>query len=166
MWLRSPLSHFHPHHELTISCDFSSYEQGGGEVQDGGLFFLKSNVISVEFFKYFNFMNVLYPNSLVSKSLCSHIAQSQDVVEAYGFRAEHVNTTYFGEFCHRNRHEFREVYSMHANCCEDLRSKVHDLNLVLHDWINFRTSSSDNYTLPHTAFRWRAPNKCLISGHE
>ncbi|KAK4282258.1 hypothetical protein QN277_013655 [Acacia crassicarpa] len=162
MWLRSPLSHFHPQNELSISCDLSSYEQSGGNAQDGGLFFLKSTAISIEFFKYFNFMKVLYPNSRASKSLCSYIVQSEDVVAAYGFRIQYVNTTYFGEFCHRNKYQFREVYSMHANCCEDLRSKVHDLKLTLHDWINSRARSSDNYTSKPEAFRWRAPKMCLI----
>ncbi|KAF7819436.1 nucleotide-diphospho-sugar transferase family protein [Senna tora] len=157
MWLRSPLSHFHTLKELSISCDFSSYEQRGGNVQDGGLFYLKASVASLEFFKLWNVRKVQYPNSQVDKSFCMNIMKSRDAIEAYGVRIQYVSATYFGGFCQLNKDKFSEAYSMHANCCEELRSKVHDLKLVLDDWINFRSHSSKNYT----ALRLRAPQKCL-----
>lgn len=130
-------------------------------MQDGGLFFLKANVISWELFKYWNLMKLVNPNSPVEKSLCSNILKDKDVVEDYGLRVQYVNTTYFGGFCQMNRDMFGEVYSMHANCCGDLRSKVHDLRLVLDDWINFRARLSENHSLEFMALRWRAPHKCL-----
>lgn len=164
IWLRSPLPHFHNVYDLSISCDFSSYEQRGGNAQDGGLFYVKSSQVSYEFFKLWNVRKIQYPDSHVDKSICSDVWQNQDAIEAYGFRTKDVNATYFGGFCQLNKDEFRMAYTMHANCCEDLQSKIHDLKLFLHDWIHFRAHLSKDYTvdeLEHKDLRWRAPLKCL-----
>ncbi|XP_061371616.1 uncharacterized protein At1g28695-like, partial [Gastrolobium bilobum] len=137
LWLRSPFLHFNPVYELTISCNFSSDGQSGGYMHDGGIFYLKANIISFEFFKYWKLTNILYPNSLDEDSLCTTIMQSEDV-EALGFRVKLVNSTYFGGFCQLNKDMLREAYTIHTNCCNDLRSKVHDMRIVLDDWIRFR----------------------------
>ncbi|XP_061371654.1 uncharacterized protein At4g15970-like [Gastrolobium bilobum] len=158
LWLRSPFLHFNPVYELTISCNFSSDGQSGGYMHDGGIFYLKANIISFEFFKYWKLTNILYPNSLDEDSLCTTIMQSEDV-KALGFRVKLVNSTYFGGFCQLNKDMLREAYTIHANCCNDLRSKVHDMRIVLDDWIRFRNRVSGDNASDKMALRW--PQKCL-----
>lgn len=159
LWLRSPFSNFSPSYELTISCNFPSDGQLGGYVQDGGIFYLRSNAIAIEFFKYWKVIKVLYPNSNVEESLCTTIMQSKDIGDSYAFGVKYVDTTYFGGFCHLSKDMLREACTIHANCCEDLTSKVHDLRNVLDDWIHFRENlSGDNNTLDKMALRW--PQKC------
>ena len=145
LWFRSPLSHFNPGNELSISCKYSSDGQRGAYIQDGGIFYLKANAIAFEFFKYWKLVKVLYPKSQAEDSLCTTIMQNQDTVGTYGFRVKYVDTTYFGGFCQLNKDKLREAYTIHANCCDDLTSKVHDLRIVLDDWTHFRKNvSGDN----------------------
>lgn len=158
MWLRSPLSNFNPAYELSISCTLSSEGQREGYPRGGGIFFLKANAIAIEFFKYWKFIKVLYPNSDVEESLCRTIIESQDVTNVLGFRVQPVNTTYFGGFCQLNQDMLRDAYTIHANCCDDLTSKVHDLRIVLDDWIRFRKRVSGDNASDEMALRW--PQKC------
>ena len=41
------------------------------------------------------------------------------------------------------------------------RGKVHDLRLVLDDWINFTAQTSTNANMEPSSFTWRAPKKCM-----
>lgn len=157
LWLRSPFINLDPNKELTISCNNSSDGQRG-YLHDGGIFFLKANDNSFEFFKHWKLTKVLFPNDPAEESLCTTIKQWPDVVEAYGFRVQQVNASYFGGFCQLNKHMLREAYTIQANCCDDLKSKVHDLRIVLDDWIQFRRSASGDNALNKMVFRW--PQKC------
>ncbi|KAK7260614.1 hypothetical protein RIF29_26815 [Crotalaria pallida] len=154
LWLRSPLSNIDPGKELTISCNISSDGHGGLYVEDGGIFFLKANALAVEFFKSLKLNKLMYPISIAEESLCTTIIQSREIVRAYGLRVIDVDTTYFGGFCHLSEDMLRKAYTIHANCCGDLSSKVHDLRNVLDDWIHLRERSSRN----KMALRW--PQKC------
>lgn len=159
LWLRSPFSNFNPSYELTISCSFPSDGQVGDYVQDGGILYLRSNAIAIEFFKYWKVTKVLYPNTNAEESLCTTIMQSKDICDSYGFRVKYVDTIYFGGFCQLSKDMLREAYTIHANCCGDLTSKVHDLRNVLDDWIHFREDlSGDNNTLDKMALSWQ--HKC------
>ncbi|KAK7336063.1 hypothetical protein VNO77_16592 [Canavalia gladiata] len=158
LWLRSPLINFNPVYELTISCNFLSDGQQGGYLHDGGIFFLKANAIAFEFLKYWKLTKIVYPGSPAVESFCTTIMERQDIVDAYGFRVKHVNATYFGGFCQINKDILKEAYAIHANCCEDLTSKVHDLRIVLNDWIHFRKRVSGDNASDKMALRW--PQKC------
>ncbi|KAI4348304.1 hypothetical protein L6164_009039 [Bauhinia variegata] len=158
MWLRSPLSKLNPILELSISCNVAG--AGDGYMQDGGLFFLKANAIASEFLQQWRLTKVLYPNPPVEESLCDTIMRNQDVVKWFGFRVNLVNTSHFGGFCQLNKDRLSDVYTMRANCCNNLRSKVHDLRLLLDDWINFRAHSSRKNTLEPMILKWRTPQQC------
>ncbi|XP_027902335.1 uncharacterized protein At4g15970-like isoform X1 [Vigna unguiculata] len=163
LWLRSPLINFNPINELTISCNVLSNGERGSYLYDEGIFFLKANTISFEFFNYWKLTKILYPNDPVEESLCTTIKERQDIADTYGFRIQHVNTSSFGGFCQLNKDMFREVYTIQANCCDDLKSKVHDLNIVLDDWIRFRKGASEDNALDKMALRW--PQKCSRRNH-
>ncbi|XP_020208262.1 uncharacterized protein At4g15970 [Cajanus cajan] len=158
LWLRSPLINLNPIKELTISCNNLNDGQRGDYLYDGGIFFLKANAISFEFFKHWKLIKVLFPKDPIQESLCTTIQQWPDAVEAYSFRVQLVNTTYFGGFCELNKDMLREAYTIQANCCDDLKSKVHDLRIVLDDWIRFKNRASGDNALDGMALRW--PVKC------
>ncbi|KAI4350521.1 hypothetical protein L6164_004970 [Bauhinia variegata] len=161
MWLRSPLSNFKPNPELSISCKVAGDGNGHTDyVQDGGLFFLKSDEITSQFLQQWRLMKFLYPNPQVDESPCETITWNQDLVNWLGFRVNFVDTSYFGGFCHLNENRLGDVYTMHANCCDGLQSKVHDLRLLLEDWINFRAQSSQNNTSKPMVLQWRTPQQC------
>ncbi|XP_024031345.1 uncharacterized protein At4g15970 [Morus notabilis] len=155
MWLRTPIVHIHPSYEITIPCNLHSEDSQNRSNKPGrGLFYVKSNAVSIELFKYRKVWGTLYPNSHV-KSLCEALKEQQDVIEMLGVRIQYLNATYFGGFCQGDSREIRQVYTLQANCCDNVEDKVHDLKLVLEDWINFRAQSF-NISLGK-----RAPTKCI-----
>ncbi|WJX75698.1 hypothetical protein P8452_59206 [Trifolium repens] len=158
LWLKSPLQNFHPIHELSISCNFSSNEERPFSIQEGGIFFMKANAIALEFLKHWKLSKILYPTTNVEESLCATILHNEDLVEMYGFRVHRVDTDHFGGFCRLNNDILEKAYTIHANCCDDLTSKVHDLRIVLDDWFQFRKHVKNNNAAENMALRW--PQKC------
>ncbi|KAG4940464.1 hypothetical protein AAZX31_16G054000 [Glycine max] len=160
LWLRSPFINFHAASELTISC---SDGQSGSDLQDGGIFFLKASENSLEFFKYWKLTKFLHPNNPAEESLCTTVSVMQDAVSRYSFDVQLANTSSFGDFCQLNMNTLREAYTIQANCCDDLKSKVHDLRIVLDDWIRFRKRASEGNALDKMDLRW--PQKCSIRNY-
>ena len=75
----------------------------------------------------------------------SNIAHKNEV------HAKYMDTGYFGGFCEPSK-------NMQSTCCD--KSKVHDLRLVLDDWINFTAQTSTNAYMEPSSFTWNAPKKC------
>lgn len=151
LWLKSPLANFNPTYELSISCNFSSGGEREDSLREGGIFFMKANAIALEFLKHWKLSRILYPNPNAEESLCETIKQNVEITEAYGFRVHGVDANHFGGLCQLNKDMLEKVYTIHANCCDGLSSKVHDLRIVLDDWIHFNASEK-------MALRW--PQKC------
>ncbi|PWA76778.1 nucleotide-diphospho-sugar transferase [Artemisia annua] len=78
--------------------------------------------------------------------------------ERLGLRVRFLDTLFFSGFC-QNSNDFKEVTTVHANCCRSIKAKVHDLMEVLHDWKKFKASSHDNTT----QFQWSDHTACLDS---
>ena len=163
LWLRSPLIKLNPSNELTISCNVLSDGQSGSYLHGGGIFFLKANAISLEFFKYWKLTKFLHPNNPAEESLCTTVSVMQDAVSRYSFDVQLANTSSFGDFCQLNMNTLREAYTIQANCCDDLKSKVHDLRIVLDDWIRFRKRASEGNAL--FKMDLRLPQKCSIRNY-
>ncbi|KAM1075673.1 hypothetical protein PS2_023022 [Malus domestica] len=154
MWFRKPVTEFDSQKEVTIPCDLDS--ENAGNKQDRGIFFLKSDVISLEFFEYLNLVGILYP-SIPLGSPCE-IVTREEITKMLGMRVQIIDTAYFGGFC-QPLGNYSEVYTMQANCCENIESKVHDLKLVLDDWRSITGRSANNSSGQSPS--WRAPNKCI-----
>lgn len=156
MWLRTPFPHIHPSRDLTVPCETVSGDlQGVGNELDSGLFYVKSSEFSIELFKYWKLEGVMFPNSH-AESLCEEIWINQRIVEMIEGQIRFLNTSNFGGFCQPSK-DVSEIYTMHANCCDSVESKVHDLKLVLDDWRNFKAPSSKTSS---GVLSWRAPSKC------
>ena len=155
MWLKNPFQHVDPLLELTIACEvYTGDPRSESNKADGSFFFAKSDDIAVELFRYWELAMVLYPNN-DAKSVLEMMIKEDEVVQfTLQPRIKYLDTAYFSGFCQPNIN-MREAYTMHANCCEDLESKVHDLRLVLDEWRNyFMTNSS----IPGSS--WRVSRKC------
>ncbi|CAK8541106.1 unnamed protein product [Lathyrus sativus] len=158
LWLKSPLVNFHPELELSISCNFVSDGGRAYFVQEGGIFFMKANSVTPEFLKHWKLTKVLYPDSNLEESMCATLDIHEDLVEHYDFRVHRIDTNHFGGFCQPYNDMLEDAYTIHANCCDDLQNKVHDLRIVLDDWLRFRNRVSKNNATEKTALRW--PQKC------
>lgn len=143
MRFRNPISEFHSGYEVSIPCDDSSpqSESNNKARSTRGLFYVKSNAVTVELFRFWRLVGYLYPNSHF-ESLCEILGE-QEVHEMLDVRVKYLDTTYFGGFCQQNNN-INGVYNMHANCCDD---KLYDLRLVLDHWKNFTTRSSNVRTI-------------------
>lgn len=157
LWLKSPLVNFHPQFELSISCNYASVGESAFSVQEGGIFFMKANYVIPGFLQDWKLTKVLYPNSTLEESMCATLELHKDLVDNYGVRVHRIDTNHFGGFCQRYDDMLEDAYTIHANCCYDLKSKVHDLKIVLDDWIHFNRVSKNNAT-EKIALRW--PQKC------
>ncbi|XP_024626577.1 uncharacterized protein At1g28695 [Medicago truncatula] len=158
LWLRSPLENFDPSYELSISCNFSSDGERTYSME-GGIFFMKANAAALEFLKHWKLSMFLYLRPNAEESLCETITQNVDIADAYGVRVHHIDRNQFGGFCQLNNDMFETVYTIHANCCDDLTSKVHDMTIVLDDWIRFRKRVKNNNATEKMTLRW--PQKCI-----
>ena len=121
---------------------------------DKGLFFMKADEISFEFLKILRFERVLFPNYL-DNSICEMVTH-----KLKGYSVKQLDKTYFGGFCEPSKN-VSKVYTMQSTCCDNVKSKVHDLRLVLDDWINFTAQVSTNASTGTSPFTWRAPKKCV-----
>ncbi|XP_040932058.1 uncharacterized protein At1g28695 [Gossypium hirsutum] len=146
MWLRNPLSKLVPDIELSIACelylmDAETYGISGG----GGFFHLKTNERTYQFMKNLNLKRVLYPDS-EHQSLCK-VSGNNGFIDLI-----RIKVSYFSE---------NQIYTIQANCCEDIDSKIHDLKLVLDDWRKFKELSANNASSKRSPLSWRAPQKCI-----
>ncbi|KAM3761182.1 hypothetical protein ACB098_01G248500 [Castanea mollissima] len=151
MWLRNPFVLFEPHVRVTISCALR-----GTKIQDKGLLYMKSSAEAIKFLKFLQFKRVLFPTYL-DRSFC------EMAVHKLRGHTKYVDTGYFGGFCEPSNN-MSKVYPMQSTCCDNIKSKVHDLRLVLDDWINFTARMSNNGSKPSmglSSFSWRAPKKCM-----
>ncbi|CAL5025770.1 unnamed protein product [Urochloa decumbens] len=77
-----------------------------------------------------------------------------------GLTIKFLSTKYFGGFCEPSR-DLNEVCTMHANCCIGLRSKIHDLSIMMEDWRSYLSLPPNLKRLRTSA--WRVPQNCSLS---
>ncbi|KAK4846145.1 hypothetical protein QYF36_013578 [Acer negundo] len=155
MWFRNPVSRIHPSKALTIACDFNSGDLPSvSDRVDQGFFSMSSSDLTVEYFKYRDMARFLYPNKQ-NQSLCEATV-SEDIFKTLEVAVEYLDTAHFGGFCQQSIN-MEEIYTVRANCCENIENKVHDLRMLLDDWRNFTGLSAD---LKESSITWRAPEKC------
>ncbi|XP_062185025.1 uncharacterized protein At4g15970-like isoform X3 [Phragmites australis] len=77
-----------------------------------------------------------------------------------GLKIKFLSTTYFGGFCEPSR-DINKVCTMHANCCIGLRSKIHDLRIMMDDWRSYLSLPPNLKRLQTLA--WRVPQNCRFS---
>ncbi|XP_043720855.1 uncharacterized protein At4g15970-like [Telopea speciosissima] len=162
MWLRDPFPHFHftAETEITIACDYyKGNPTDKNNKANGGFIFVKSNLKSIGFYKYWYKSRVWYPNSH-DQSVFEMIKNDKNVTTT-GLQIRYLDTNCFGGFCQPSK-DMNKVCTMHANCCVGIENKVHDLRLVLEDWKNFIALPTEKRRLVGSSSLWRAPRECKI----
>ncbi|XP_010556280.1 PREDICTED: uncharacterized protein At4g15970 [Tarenaya hassleriana] len=133
MWLRNPVKHLHPQHELSVACSSSSGDGQETAADDhGGFFYMKSNEVTILLLKALNMERVLYPAS-GKQSICD-IIKREDVHKAFHLRVTYLDDSNFTGLCQPNAQDLSNISTIHANCCHDTDSKVNNLKLRLEDW--------------------------------
>ncbi|KAF8390626.1 hypothetical protein HHK36_025153 [Tetracentron sinense] len=157
MWFRNPFRHLGE--DITIACDFyMGNPEDTSNRANGGFKYVKSNTMTIEFYKYWHMARVLYPNS--HDQYVFEIIKHAKIVKRLGLQINYLDTAYFGGFCQPSKN-MSKVCTMHANCCVGIERRLHDLRLVLDDWKNFSALSQQEKSLiGSSSSPWRAPNKC------
>ncbi|XWS44012.1 hypothetical protein CRYUN_Cryun15aG0008700 [Craigia yunnanensis] len=132
------------------------YETFGIE-GDGGFFHVKADEKTYEFIKNCYVKRVLYPDS-EHQSLCKIIG-NDNYIDLIEMQVKYFNEVNFGRLCQPC--DLNQIYTIQANCCENIDSKIHDLKLVLDDWRNFTELSANNASSKWSPLSWRAPQKCV-----
>ncbi|OMO92973.1 Nucleotide-diphospho-sugar transferase [Corchorus olitorius] len=159
MWLRNPITKLVPNVGLSISCDLNTFDnETFGIKGDGGFFHVKADGKTYEFIKSCNVRRVLYPDS-EHQSLCNVLA-TDNYSEFIGMNVGYLDEVNFGRLCRPG--DLSQIYTIQANCCENIDSKIHYLKLVLDDWRNYLTELSvQNDSSKRSPLSWRAPQKCV-----
>lgn len=160
MWFRDPFPHFYPNADFQIACDHYSGNSTDVESNhpNGGFSFVRSNVRSIEFYKYWYSSREMYPG-LHDQDVLNNIKFDSFLIDI-DLQLRFLSTAYFGGFCEPSK-DLNKVCTMHANCCVGLGNKVHDLRIMLQDWKNFMA-------LPPSmkisqSLTWSHPNNCTLA---
>ncbi|XP_038974320.1 uncharacterized protein At4g15970-like [Phoenix dactylifera] len=155
MWFRNPFSHFSSNADITFSTDgFNGNPSDVNNWPNNGFVYVRSCDQTIEFYKYWCFARSLYPG-LSEQTVLNKI--KYDNVARINQRIRFLDTAYFGGFCQPSK-DFNKVCTMHANCCIDIDTKLHDLRILLADWKNYTSRTAEERKLG--GFSWRIPDKC------
>ncbi|KAM7279644.1 hypothetical protein ACFE04_006778 [Oxalis oulophora] len=157
MWLQDPFPRFFLHADFQIACDhFYGNPYDNNNDPNGGFTYVKSNIRTVSFYKYWYASRRSYPGQH-DQDVLNKIKRSL-FISKIGLRMAYLDTKNFGGFCEHSN-ELKDVCTMHANCCFGLHSKIIDLTLVLEDWKNYSTTLGA-YGNARPTLSWRAPQNC------
>lgn len=161
VWFRNPLPHFHQDADFQIACDqFLGDESDLNNRPNGGFNYVKSNNLTVEFYKFWYSSRETYPG-LHDQDVLNFI-KYDPFIKQLGIKMRFLSTVYFGGLCEPSK-DFNKVCTMHANCCIGLGSKIHDLGVMLEDWKMYMSMppaikiSKRHY--------WRVPQNCSLVAH-
>ncbi|CAO2043474.1 unnamed protein product [Urochloa humidicola] len=159
MWFRNPFPHFYPDVDLQIACDhYVGNATDLRNIANGGFSYVKSNERSIDFYSFWYSSRLRYPG-YHDQDVFNAIKHDPYIV-GIGLTIKFLSTQYFGGFCESSR-DLNEVCTMHANCCIGLRSKIHDLSLMMEDWRSYLSLPPNLKRLQTSA--WRVPQNCSLS---
>lgn len=154
LWFRNPFQLFDKRADFQIASD---YYKGNphdlSNTANGGFNFVRSNNRSITFYKWWYDSRKSYPD-LHDQDVLNKI-KSRKRLSEIGLKMLFLDTRYISGFCEQ-RAGLKDVFTMHANCCKGMKSKIADLSLILQDWISFRSLNS-------SVVHWSAPDACRHS---
>ncbi|KAI6702851.1 hypothetical protein NL676_011987 [Syzygium grande] len=140
MWLRNPFKKLSKNEseDLQISTDvFNGDPWSEDNFINTGFYFVRSNNKTVALF-----------DEWYSRRENATGKKEQDVLldlihegafKRLNLSVRFLDTLFFSGFCEDSK-DFREVATVHANCCRSIKGKVFDLTVVLRDWKRFNWS--------------------------
>ncbi|KAK1685040.1 hypothetical protein QYE76_045888 [Lolium multiflorum] len=158
MWFRNPFPHFYPNGDLQIACDhYVGNATDLRNIANGGFNYVKSNERTIEFYSFWYSSRLRYPG-YHDQDVFNAIKHDPYVADI-GLEIKFLSTAYFGGFCEPSR-DLNKVCTMHANCCIGLRSKIHDLSIMMEDWRSYLSLPPSLKRL--TPSSWRVPQNCRL----
>ncbi|XP_015883763.3 uncharacterized protein At4g15970-like isoform X2 [Ziziphus jujuba] len=154
MWLRDPFPHFFPDADFQIASDlFSGNSYDVNNKANGGFSYVKSSNKTITFYKFLYYSRKMYPGNH-DQDVFNKIKHDK-FFKKIGLQPRFLDTAHFGGFCEPSR-DLNLVCTMHANCCIGLENKVHDLQILLHDWRRYLSMNPSMQ--PHAS--WSVPQDC------
>ncbi|KAL1560707.1 hypothetical protein AAHA92_10890 [Salvia divinorum] len=155
-WMRDPFSRLYGGGDIQFSTDLYLFNSSRSRhnLPNAGFFYVKSNPRTVQFYKRW-----------YSKRLDSPGVNEQDVlrkmmfdsfVNETGVDIRFLDTAYFGGWCEADQ-DLDVVVTMHVNCCSKLKSKIHDMQMFMEDWKNYKKGGGE------TDNKWTLPRKCVLN---
>ncbi|KAM7251558.1 hypothetical protein ACFE04_023441 [Oxalis oulophora] len=158
MWLQDPFPRFLPNADFQIACDyFNGNPYDKKNAPNGGFTYVKSNHRTKLFYRYWYASRLKYPGKHDQDVL--NMIKGSEFIRQIQLKMAYLDTTNFGGFCQHSKNDFKNICTMHANCCFGLESKIMDLKIVLEDWKAFLALSPGN-TPQQASLSWRAPKNC------
>lgn len=156
MWFRDPFQRFHSNADFQIACDrYLGNPDDVNNLPNGGFTYVISNNRTIPFYKFW-YKSREYYKGMHDQDVLNEI-KSHPFIKKIGIRMKFLDTAYFGGFCEPSK-DLNLVCTMHANCCVGQPNKVHDLKILLEDWIKF--TSLPATTKASSPSSWRVPDYC------
>ncbi|KAI3857133.1 hypothetical protein MKW98_010547 [Papaver atlanticum] len=157
MWFRNPFTRFYEDTDFHISTDnyLGNNSYALDNKPNSGFIYVRSNRRTKKFYKVWYDSRITYPHRHDQAVLMGLIADS--IIREIALTIRFLNTLYFGGLCEPSK-DFNQVCTMHGNCCFGVDNKIHDLNILLDDWRNYKSlSPSVQSSWKGT---WNAPQNC------
>ncbi|XP_008794873.3 uncharacterized protein LOC103710771 [Phoenix dactylifera] len=153
MWLRNPFTKMnHDGDDLQISCDaYNGEPRDDSNPINTGFYYVASNNKTIALFDAWHASSI---NSAGMKDQdVLSTMKSKGIFKQLGLKVRFLDTLYFSGFCQDSR-DFKEVTTVHANCCRSVKAKLADLTAVLKVWKSFNGT---------TMVRWPEHKACAAS---
>jgi len=159
MWLRNPFTRLSKNETEDLQISTDAY-LGDPWLEKNpintGFYFVRSNNKTISLFETWYGQKDKAIGKKEQDVLFNLIKSG--IIKDLGLRVRFLNTLYFSGFCQDSK-DFREVITVHANCCRSITAKEVDLKAVLRDWKQFRRLEA-NSTINT---RWTMHNQCRQS---
>ncbi|XP_034711350.1 uncharacterized protein At1g28695-like [Vitis riparia] len=159
MWLRNPFPRLTLNQsvDLQISTDdFNGDEWSESNHINTGFYMIKSNNKTIQLFGMW-YAQRNNSNGLKEQDVLDGM-QKDGVFRDLGVKARFLDSLYFSGFCKESK-DFKVVTTVHATCCRSIHAKVADLTVVLHDWLRFKNSPTNEAS----TFQWSSHIACMRS---
>nr|KYP36198.1 Uncharacterized protein At1g28695 family [Cajanus cajan] len=155
MWLRNPFIRLSKNEteDLQISTDRYLGDPWSKSPINTGFYFVRSNNKTISLFEtwYDQKDNAMGKND---QDVLLDLFIS-GIIKDLGLKVRYLDTLYFSGFCQDSK-DFREVITIHANCCRSINAKMADMKAVLQDWKQFRRLGVNSTVNP----QWIKHNWC------
>lgn len=144
MWLRDPFPRFDPDGDLHFASDIYIHNSTSlHNIPNAGFIHAKSNNRTIQFYKFWYAKKDDFPGEHDQPVL--NKIKFDPFIKEIGLKYRFWDTIYVGGLCFPSK-DFDVVVAMHANCCTDLKEKIHDIKLVLDDWKKYREKKSRSWS--------------------
>ncbi|KAL1223991.1 hypothetical protein V5N11_004527 [Cardamine amara subsp. amara] len=158
LWFRDPFPHFFQDIDFQIACDhYNGKPSYKSNWVNSGFTYVKANNKTIKFYEFWCDSGMRW-NGRKQDQEVFNLIKNDPFVSQIGIKMRFFDTVYIGSFCEPSK-DINVVYTMHANCCKGLNSKVHYLKEILHDWKQYLSEyPSGNTTMAED--RWNRPKRC------